>query len=55
MSFSPMFMCVLSRFSCIQPFATLETVAHWLFCVWDSPGKNTEVGCHALLQGMFPT
>ena len=19
--------------------------------VWDSPGKNTEVGCHALLQG----
>ena len=21
----------------------------------DSPGKNTGVGCHALLQGMFPT
>ena len=21
----------------------------------DSPGKNTEVGCHALLQGTFPT
>ena len=21
----------------------------------DSPGKNTEVGCHALYQGMFPT
>ena len=21
----------------------------------DSPGKNTEVGCHALLQGIFPT
>ena len=21
----------------------------------DSPGKNTEVGCHALLQGVFPT
>ena len=20
---------------------------------WDSPGKNTEVGCHALLQGIF--
>ena len=20
-----------------------------------SPGKNTEVGCHALLQGIFPT
>ena len=21
----------------------------------DSPGKNTEVGCHAILQGIFPT
>ena len=21
---------------------------------WDSPGKNTEVGCHFLLQGIFP-
>ena len=21
----------------------------------DSPGKNTEVGCRALLQGIFPT
>ena len=26
-----------------------------LFCPWDSPGKNTGVGCHALLQGIFPT
>ena len=23
-------------------------------CPWDSPGKNTEVGCHFLLQGIFP-
>ena len=22
---------------------------------WDSPGKNTGVGCHALLQGIFQT
>ena len=22
---------------------------------WESPGKNTGVGCHALLQGIFPT
>ena len=22
---------------------------------WDSPGKNTGVGCHALLQGTFQT
>ena len=24
-------------------------------CPWDSPGKNPGVGCHALLQGIFPT
>ena len=24
-------------------------------CPWDSPGKNTGVGSHALLQGIFPT
>ena len=26
-----------------------------LLCPWDSPGKNTGMGCHALLQGIFPT
>jgi len=26
-----------------------------LLCLWDSPGKNTEVSYHALLQGIFPT
>ena len=26
-----------------------------LLCPWDSPGKNTGVGYHALLQGIFPT
>ena len=25
-----------------------------LLCPWDSPGKNTGVGCHTLLQGIFP-
>ena len=24
-------------------------------CSWDSPGKNTGVGCHALLQGILLT
>ena len=24
-------------------------------CLWDFPGKNTGVGCHSLLQGIFPT
>ena len=31
----------------LQPFR--------LLCPWDSPGKDTGVGCHALLQGIFPT
>ena len=26
-----------------------------LLCPWDSPGNNTGVGCHFLLQGIFPT
>ena len=26
-----------------------------LLCLWDSPGKDTAVGCHVLLQGIFPT
>ena len=47
--------CMLSRFSCAQLFATLWTVAHQALCPWDSLGKNTGVGCHALLQGIFPT
>ena len=27
----------------------------WLLCPWESPGKNSGVGCHFLLQGIFPT
>ena len=26
-----------------------------LLCPWNSPGENTGVGCHYLLQGIFPT
>ena len=26
-----------------------------LLCPWNSPGKNTGVGCHFFLQGIFPT
>ena len=31
------------------------TTACQALCHRDSPGKNTAVGCHALLQGIFPT
>ena len=47
--FSP---CTLNRFSGVQLFVTLWTI---LLCLWDSPGKNTGVGCHFLLQGIFLT
>ena len=46
--------CVLSRLSCVWLFVTLRTVVHQLLCLWDSPGRNTGVGCHALLQGDLP-
>ena len=28
---------------------------HALYSPWNSPGKNTGVGSHSLLQGIFPT
>ena len=46
--------CMLSCFSRVCLFVTLWTVPTRLLCPWDSPGKNTGVGCHALLQGIFP-
>ena len=46
-------LCVLSCFSHVQLFGTLWAVAH--LCSWDSPGKNTRVVCHGLLQRIFPT
>ena len=39
----------------MRPFTTLWIVAHQALCSRDSPGKNTGVDCHSLLQGIFPT
>ena len=33
---------------------TLWTVAARLLCPWDFSSKSTGVGCHFLLQGIFP-
>ena len=47
---------ILLLFSCsvmsnsLQPHGTQSTR---LLCPWNSPGRSTEVGCHALLQGIF--
>ena len=38
--------------SCVRLFVTLWTVA---LRPWNFPGKNTRVGFHFLLQGIFPT
>ena len=50
---------------CIVVVAVVKSLSHvWLLrpheparllCPWDSPGKNTGVVCHFLLQGIFPT
>ena len=40
--------------SVVSDSATPCTVAHQAPLSMDSPGKNTGVGCHALLQGFFP-
>ena len=47
----PMYVCVLSH---VQLFVTPWTAAHQVLCARNFPGKNTGVGCHFLLQGIFP-
>ena len=39
--------------SCAWLFATPWTVSHQALCPWNSPGKNTGMGCHFLLQGFL--
>ena len=46
--------CVLSHVSRVRLFVTPRTVARQA-PLWNFPGQNTGVGCHALLQGIFPT
>ena len=43
---------LLSPFSRVQLCATPQMAAHQAAHPWDSPGKNTGVGCHFLLQCM---
>ena len=41
--------------SCLTLFRPNRLQPTRLLCPWDFPGKNTGVGCHFLLQGIFPT
>ena len=48
------FQCV----SCSVMSDSLRPHGIWparLLCPWNSPGKNTGVGCHSFIQGIFPT
>ena len=47
-------LCALVTQSC-PTLCDPWTVATRLLCPWDSPGKSTGVGCHSLLQGIFPS
>ena len=47
--------CRLGDFSRVRLFVIPWAIATRLLCPWDSPGKNTGVGCCTLLQESFPT
>ena len=51
--------CVCMHAKSLQSYLTLHSSMDLkltrLLCPWDSPGKKTGVGCHALLQGIFLT
>ena len=46
---------VVSRYSCVQLFTTHGQWPATLLCSWDFPSKNTGVGYHVLLKGVFLT
>ena len=55
--------CIEPRACCACYIALVVSDSLWLhglkptrlLCSWDSPGKDTGVGCHFLLQGIFLT
>ena len=51
-------LCVCVCVSCSVVPDSLTPHGLWparLLCPWDSPGRNTGVGCHSLPQGIFLT
>ena len=47
--------CVLSQLSPVRLCDPMDCSPPGSSVLGGSPGKNTGVGCHALLQGIFPT
>ena len=54
-SLCPMSVCMQSHLTVSDSLQPYGQVPARLCCPWDSPGNHTEVGCRALLQGVFPT
>ena len=54
-SFLILFCCCLVAKSCPTLLQPHELQPTRLFCSWNFPGKNTGVGYHFLLQGIFLT
>ena len=53
-----MSICVLKKVMFIgkhSPNIQVDYSPARLLCLWNSPGKNTGVGSHSLLQGIFST
>ena len=51
--------CACNYFNCFMSVRIVsQEVTTWHLCTrlfWNSPGKNTRVSSHSLLQGIFPT
>ena len=47
----PVLLLLLSHFTCVQLCVITWTAAARLLCPWDSPGKNTGVGCMTSSRG----
>ena len=43
--------CVCVTQSCLTLYGPMDYSPTRLLCPWNSPGKNTGVGCHSFLQG----
>ena len=57
MALTPDYLCCRCRLV-LQSCPTLCDSMNWslsLLCPWNSPVKNTGMGCHAFLQGIFPS
>ena len=46
--------CLVAR-SCLTLWNPMDCSPPGSSVLWDSPGKNTGMGCHALLQRILPT